>query len=188
MTTSLNDRSHSLMDEFFHKEDQKLIQQMREFQKFEEHKAALAKASGIKNESILKKLTELKIEPAALAALMLVPLVEVAWADGEVDEKERAVILSAAEKSGLAKESPQYALLEQWIQKRSDPRLMKAWSLYVEGLCEELSGAQINALKSEVMGMARAIAEASGGIMGLGMKTSSKETQILQKLETAFKK
>jgi hypothetical protein len=188
MSTVLSDRGRSLTDEFFHQEDQKLIQRLRETKKFEEHKESLAKASGIKNESILKKLTELKIDPAALVALTMVPLVEVAWADGEVDEKERTAILTAAEQSGLTRDSPQHALLEQWIQKRSDPRLMKAWLLYVSGLCEELSSAQINALRSEVLGLARTVAEASGGILGLGMKTSKKETQILQKLEAAFKK
>ncbi len=187
MATPLSERSRTLMDEFFHKEDLKLIAKLREIQELQQTKDALAKASGIKNETILKKLAELKIDPAVLTALTLVPLVEVAWADGEVDDKERAAVLAAAEKQGIQKDSTNYALLEQWITKRSEPRLMKAWSLYVEGLCSELSQAQVNALKVEVMTNARQIAESSGGFLGMGMKISAKEDQVLKKLEQSFK-
>jgi len=185
---ALSDYGRTLEDEFFHREDQKLLQRLRELKKMEETVAVLSQASGIKNETTLKKLVELNVPPATLAAAALIPLVEVAWADGTVDEKERAAILQASEKSGSGAGAVQRSLLEEWLRKKPEPRLFKAWTVYIEGLCDDLSQAQINALKVEVLSNARAVAEASGGILGVGYKISAKEEAVLKKLEAAFKK
>jgi uncharacterized membrane protein YebE (DUF533 family) len=95
--------SRQLEDAFFLKEDKKLIEKYKQLKKMEETKQRLAEVSGIKDEAILKKLVELKIQAETVASLALVPLVEVAWADGDVDESEKEAILMAVEKSGVAK-------------------------------------------------------------------------------------
>ncbi len=186
MANTLSDRSRTLVDEFFFKEDQKLIQRMREIKKMEETAATLSQVSGIRNETILKKLVELNVPPETLAAAALIPLVETAWADGMVDEKERAAIIQAAEKGGASE--VQRSLVDEWLKKKPEPRLFKAWTVYMEGLCGELSQAQINALKVEVTGNARMVAEASGGVLGMGFRISAKEEAVLKKIDAAFKR
>ncbi len=186
MANSLIDRSRTLEDEFFFKEDQKLIQRMREIKKMEETAVTLSQVSGIRNETILKKLVELGVSASTLAAAALIPLVEVAWADGTVDEKERTAILQAAEHGG-AGEVPR-SLVDEWLRKKPEPKLFKAWMVYMEGLCGELSQAQINALKVEITGNARMVAEASGGVLGTGFRISAKEEAVLKKIDGAFKR
>ncbi|MCJ2048106.1 hypothetical protein MKK58_26725 [Methylobacterium sp. J-078] len=55
-----------------------------------------AEASGITDDTLLRRLTNLGIGPDTLAALMLVPVVAVAWADGKMDDEERGSVLAAA--------------------------------------------------------------------------------------------
>ena len=95
--------SRQLEDAFFLKEDKKLIEKYQQLKKMEETKQKLSELSGIKDEAILKKMIELNIRPETLTSLLLVPLVEVAWVDGEVHEKEKQAILAAAEKKGIIK-------------------------------------------------------------------------------------
>ena len=64
--------------------------------KLEESKEALSEASGITNDSILENLFRLGIDAEMVAALQLVPLLEVVWAAGELDEKEKQAVLKAA--------------------------------------------------------------------------------------------
>ena len=77
-----------------------------------------------------------------MAALALVPLVEVAWADGQLDRKERGAILERAKESGIGAGSMEHALLEAWLDRRPDPKLLTAWTHLVRGVGEQLEGAR----------------------------------------------
>jgi len=186
MTNGLTSRARNLEDEFFRKEDQKLIQKLREMRQMKETREALAEVSGIKNEAILNKLVELQVRPETIAALALIPLIEVAWADGKIDEKERNAILKATETVGFAGRDIDRVLLEEWLDKRPDPILLNAWSVYIQGLCHALDAPQINLLKAEIIGHARQISEASGGILGITSKISAREEEMLGRIEKAF--
>lgn len=184
MASDLEKRGHSLEEEFFRKEDQKLIARLRELEKVKETHAELSKVSGIKDETVLKSLVALHIHPQTLAALATIPLVEVAWADGAIDDKERKVILDTAKKSG----GFDATLLEQWLGRKPEAKLLEAWRIYVQGLGKELGAKEFTNLKTDLLGRARAVAEASGGVLGLGNKVSAKEAQMLKTLEGAFGK
>lgn len=58
--------------------------------------------SSIKDTAVLDKSLAQKITSATLAALSLVPLAAVAWADRGGHDRERAAILSGAETTVLA--------------------------------------------------------------------------------------
>ena len=102
MPTGLNDRARNLEEVFFFKEDRKLIQKLREMQQMKESREALAQVSGITNEAVLDRLVKLKVRPESVAALALIPLIEVAWSDGRLDDKERKAVLAAVEEADFA--------------------------------------------------------------------------------------
>jgi len=181
----LGDKIRTLEDEFFRKEDQRFIQLRRDLQEKAVSREALAKVSGIKNEAILDKLLQLGIRAEVLAALALVPLVEVAWADGSLDDRERREILARAEKSGVAPGSPGHALLQSWLERKPEPKLLTAWIQMVAGLSEHMTPEQVQALRAGLVERARAIASASGGLLGVG-KISAAEADMIQQLESAF--
>ena len=111
---------------------------------------------------------------------------EVAWADGSVDDNERDAILAAAEAAGLARESASGRLLDGWLTQRPDREVLSAWKEYVEALCATLTDDGKNALKRDLVGRARSVAEAAGGFLGLGSKVSKSEQDMLDELERAF--
>ena len=182
----LGAQSRRLEDLFFLAEDRKLIEKARQIEQMKLTREALKEVSGIHNDQILQKLMDLKIDPKTISCLSLIPLVEVAWADGEVDEKERAAVLAAASDSGVKPGSVEHGILESWVQRRPEPQLIEAWSHYVRGLCEKLSPEERKLLRDDIMGQAKAVAEASGGFLGLTSKTSSSEERVLKKLDSAF--
>jgi hypothetical protein len=183
---SFSGRRRELEDKFFAQRDQELLKALREKAALRERKEALAEASGITDEDLLDQLQQLDIGAETLAALSLVPLIAVAWADGSIDLKERRAVLSAAEQKGIGTADPGYQLLERWLQQQPDPALLTAWMEYVSTLSQTLSEAALNALKEDLLGRARAVAEAAGGLLGLGNRVSKSEQAVLGELEQAF--
>jgi hypothetical protein len=182
----LGDRKKALEESFFVKENARLLERMKAEKKNKAIKERLAEISGIDDDAVLTKLASLDIEADTWAAISLVPLVEVAWADGKIDEKERRAVLSAAEANGISPGSPSHELLHSWLTHRPDARLLAVWGEYIVGLCANFSSREKAAVKEKVVGRARAVAEAAGGYLGLGRKVSPEEGVILSELEKAF--
>ena len=182
----LSGQSRRLEDLFFLAEDRKLIEQARQIEKMKLSCAALKEVSGIHDETILKRLVELEVDAKTVSCLSLVPLVEVAWADGEVDEKECQAVLAAAADAGMKPGGVDHELLKSWVCRRPQPQMIEAWAHYVRGLCAKLTPEEKRLLRQDIMGQARVVAEASGGFLGLGSKVSAHEERVLKKLESAF--
>jgi hypothetical protein len=178
-------RGKTLEDAFFLRQDEILTEQFHLMEKMKETKETLARISGITNQDVLQKLVDLNIPPDLVASLALVPLVEVAWADGEMDDKEKAAMLKA-EGTIFAKNSPDMAVLKCWMEHRPGPDLLEAWKHYIKGLCEQMTPKQKTDLKSEVIGHARQVALAAGGFLGFGDKISDAEQNMLKELQAAF--
>ena len=182
----LGDRKKALEDSFFAKENAKLVERMRAEREKTSAREGLGKVAGISDAAVLQKLVELGITSETWAAVALVPLVEVAWADGSLDDKERRAILAAAEANGVGAGSPSFELLENWLAVRPDSQMLEAWDGSIATLCADLDEREKQALMAEVVGRARTVAEAAGGILGLGNKVSAEEAEVLSRLERAF--
>ena len=113
----LGERGKTLEDEFFRKEDARLIEKLRELKAKEATREELSRVSGIKNAAILDRLIQLGVHAETLVALSIVPLTEVAWADGAIDAKEEQAILDRAAKSGVTPGSVSYDLLKSWLER-----------------------------------------------------------------------
>lgn len=181
----LHDRRKSLEEEFFHKESQKDLAAFKEKLAKQTSKQELKKASGMEDDEVLDKLVELGIRADTIAALSLVPLIKVAWADGTIQDGERESILQGAAGKGIDKESASFQLLEKWLEQEPPTSLFDAWAAYVQTLRAELKPEQASILKSQVMRFARVIAESAGGFLGLG-KVSGEEKQALAWIESVF--
>ena len=146
---------------------------------------ALREASGIADEALLRRLAGLGIRVETLAALTLIPIVEVAWADGRMDAKERDAILAGATSVGIEPGSPSFGLLELWTEDAPAPDLVQAWRDFIAALTAELAAAERAHLAEKIVGRARGVAEAAGGVRGRGA-VSPEEERVLQGLARAF--
>jgi hypothetical protein len=180
------DRRRALEEEFFRKEEQKLVELLRVKQEKEALRAVLAQSGSKISDALVNSLFEHGVTPKALAALALVPLVIVAWADGSDEQKEKTAIIQAATSIGVPTDGPGYALLQAWLEHKPPTKLLHTWETYTTALVATLTPEQREGMKSDIIGRARAVAQAAGGFLGLGPKVSAAEAQILERLEKAF--
>ena len=177
--------ARALEDSFFAKENARILQELRAASVLEEKKIEFREYLNIESEDVLDALIDLEVEPETLVAFTLVPLVEVAWADGEIQPKEREAILKAAMERGVEDGSPTCTLLRNWLQTPPDPVLLETWRGYIEELMGAIGERARDHLKSSSIGRARAVAEAAGGFLGIG-SISAAEKKVLEELEWAF--
>ncbi|MCU0304847.1 MAG: hypothetical protein MUC56_12410 [Thermoanaerobaculales bacterium] len=182
--TGLRKAGQALEESFFARENERLLRQLREKAAIAERRAALKAAMNLDNEQVVDALMELDVEPAAVAAFSLVPLIEVAWADGEIHAKERAAILKAAEERGIAIGTPNHDLLESWLDRKPGPALLETWKAYAVEIGLTLDAKLAADLRERMVGRAKAVAEAAGGFLGIG-SISKAEQAVIDDLESA---
>ena len=174
------ERGRSLENEFFYKVDQELKRKFREQQDAEYTRESLAAASGISDNTVLEELRLAGIRAETLAAVSLVPLIQVAWADGNLAEQERCEILSAAKEDGMSEDQPAFQLLGQWLERAPNSRLSAAWNDYISALAQVLSLDAMKVLKQNLWRRACAVAEAEGGILYVGTSQLKKEAYSIR--------
>jgi hypothetical protein len=182
----LSDRERALENAFFARQERALLEKLREGERARSRKEAIAAASGIRDDAVLDRIVALGIGPDTVAALALVPLALVAWADGSLDAKERAAVMEAAREAGLPAGGEAAHLLDSWLAAPPGAELKAAWRSYTAALAAGLDEAARTTLRRETVGRARRVAEATGGVLGLGRRVSEAEERVLKELDAAF--
>jgi hypothetical protein len=146
----------------------------------------IALASGITDRGVLKLLADLEVSSSVVAALALVPLVEVAWADGELAPEERLSVLRASEAQGIRAGTRAHALLASWMEHPPTKTLFQAWEAYIEAVFEPMVPEEREQLSADLVGRAREVALAAGHRGGPG-SISAEEEKVLERLEEALR-
>ena len=133
-------------------------------------------------------LARLGLSEATWRAVLLLPLVQVAWADGRVQVPERARILATAFEQGLL-DGDAGALVRGWLEKRpSDAELALGREVLValvhrhRGPGSELGPAALEAILEDC----RSVARAAGGLFDLAFTVDPREEAILDALRQAL--
>src|SRR5256885_16235134 len=103
---SFRDRERAEEAAYFRKEDEKLIEKLRQRAQLSEIAKALAEKLQVDDPALLKRIVELGVTLDTGAAFILAPLVEIAWADGHVSKAEHDTVLRLAFERGAAPGSP----------------------------------------------------------------------------------
>jgi len=175
--------ARTLEDAFFTKENARLLEQLKGKQKRE----ALREMVKVEDETFLDRLIELGIGPETVLALTLVPLIAVAWADGTLDGRERDAIIKAAEEKGVSPETAGHQLLETWLSRRPERELFDSWKQYVRGIWETFTDEERQRMRERTLDWAVAVAEASGGFLGVISKVSPAERVVIKELEKVLR-
>jgi len=183
---TLDARREALEESFFRKENEKLLERLRRKEEREHEREALGEAMEYHEHAVLDKLIDAGLRAETWLAVALVPLVEVAWADREVSHAERALILEAAEQSGIRAGGDARALLEQWLEDRPPPRLREAWKAYVSAIKESFGSTELDEFHQDTLERARAVAKAANHLLGFGFMISAAENAVLEDLDSAF--
>jgi tellurite resistance protein len=185
MSDALHKRQRALEEEFFAKKNQQLRDKLKATFDQEVTRESLKAATGITDPAVLERLIALQLRGETMAAFWLYPLVEVAWADGKLDGKERDAILEAAVAGGIERGSPGFEMLESAMADGPTEARRKVWFAYAKDLAERLDPSERRRVRDDLVGRIRRVAEASGGLLGVG-KVSSAEQRILDAVVGCF--
>ncbi|MDX7951900.1 hypothetical protein P7D22_12035 [Lichenihabitans sp. Uapishka_5] len=177
-SNDLQVRGRSLEDAFFTRENERLRLGLRA-------DPAAATDLGLADAGAFDRLRDMDVAGDTVAALTLIPVVAIAWADGDLHDKERAALLQAAEAAGIAPGSASHVLLESWLVRRPDPELFERWKSFIVALCADMPPRAVEGLRADLLHRAHAVADAAGGILGFA-RVSAREREILIELEHAF--
>ena len=175
--------ARALEEAFYTKENARLLEQLRE----KKQRAALREVVQIKDDAFLDRIIELGINSETVLALRLVPLLAVAWADGILDNRERDAIIKAAEEKGVSPETAGHQLLETWVSRRPDRELFESWKRYVRDIWETFTDEERRQMRKTTLDWALAVAESSGGFLGLTSKVSPAERAVIKELENVLR-
>ena len=181
----LHDRKASLEEAFFVRHNRDLQRRLQEKVARENAAELLRQESGIDDETTLEELVDLGITAETLTALSLVPLVQVAWADGRIQDAEREALLEAARGAGIDADSEALELLTGWLDEQPSRQMLEAWEEYVRALLASCSEGSRDALKAVTLDRAESVAQAAGGVLGIG-KIAASERAVLDRLAAVF--
>ena len=171
---------------FYAHRDHELLDRLKEQLEREDLKQALAEATGVENEEVLDLLVSYGARPETLAAVFLIPLIAVAWADGRVDSREREALVRAFKKKGATATSFGKTMLEGWLETKPDPGLFDAWCQFIEEAAKEFPPEEMQKLADEVIRQTIAVAEAAGSFLGITSGISPQERAVIDRVRAAF--
>ena len=183
MSVKLTDRGQALETEFFHQQDQKAIEALKNKLENKAASEALSEHIGVGNLDVVGSLVSNGINVETFAAIKFTPLVLVAWADNQLDEQERASILEKAQEKGVSEDIMK--VVGSWMSSKPNSSLKKAWIAFMTEYVQSLEGPQRNALKAEILGDSTDVAASSGGFFGFG-SISEPEQELIDELSAVF--
>jgi len=175
---ALHDRGRALEEEYFRRKDRELIEKLRQKAAAEDAQRALGASTGVADPEVLHELQALGFTPDTVALLPMLPVLQVAWAEGGVTPVERMLIEKLATARGIEPGGAADAQLMDWLANKPGDDVFQGATRLIRALVE--SGARVVADLSaaDLVDYCEQVASASGGILGMG-RVSAEEKQLL---------
>jgi hypothetical protein len=179
------ERGRSLEEEHFRKRDRELVERMREAAAAEQERRDLGQRTGLDDPQLLQELQSLGFTPETVSLLPLVPLVQVAWAEGGVAGAERDLIVKLARSRGVAEGSAADRQLAGWLATRPSEEIFIRATRLISALLATPAAASTGLTADDLVQYCESIASASGGMFGIG-RVSAQERELLSAIAADF--
>ena len=107
----LNPDARSLEEAFFAKKNAESLEKLRQKVRQEERRQAMREAVPNADDALVDHLLDIGLNPETVLALVLVPMLFVAWADGSIDGRERAAHRGDGVRVATVVDAPAHRLL-----------------------------------------------------------------------------
>lgn len=181
------EREKGIEEEYFLRKERELIEKLHHKLAGEKTRQHMEEATGIHDAEVIAALQELGFTPETVQLLHLTPLVQVAWASGSVDEREREMIIAAARQRGVPPGSPADIQLNEWLAKQPPHAFFETTLRAIRIFIAALPAEDQADARRDLVSYSMRIAEASGGFLGLG-KISDEERQALEEIANTLTK
>jgi hypothetical protein len=183
---ALHDRGRALEEEYFRRKDRELIEKIRQKAVAEDSQRALGALTGVTDPEVLRELQSLGFTPDTIALLPLMPVLQVAWAEGGVTPVERHLIEKLANARGIAPGSGADAQLMDWLANRPSDAVFSGAARLIHALLESGSSLTSDLTADGLVDYCEQVASVSGGIFGLG-RVSREERDLLASIARDLK-
>lgn len=133
-------------------------------------------------------LAELKIPRENHRLVMLLPMVYVAWADGQIHARERRLIMQIAEERGLLDNGGRETL-EYWLSVAPTESQLRTNLALLNDLCSS-NGHGADDFDADcaqaLIAYCQDVADAAGGMLGLTSPRSEAEQSALKRIAAAL--
>lgn len=181
----ITDEARRREEDYFRKRDRELIEKMRQAAAAAQTRRDLEEKTGLHDPALLRDLEELGFTLETISLLPLVPIVQVAWAEGGVSGAERRLIIQLARARGVQAGTPADRQLGEWLDRRPAADVFTRATRLIRAMLDQPSAdADLNA--DELIRYCESIAAASGGILGMG-RISAEERATLAKIAETLK-
>ncbi len=177
----LGDREQALENQYFQRHDRELIERLREQGRRQRDLSGLEDQLDVHDSVLLSHLREAGFNSSNLMLLHLVPLVEVAWSEGEVTLRERELILALAESRGVGPDSAAHNQLTTWLDQHPGQEFFDDAFEAIRKSLVLRDAPNRQQTKDELVAWCTRIAEASGGILRMA-PISREERECLNRI------
>lgn len=174
-------RRRGLEEDYFRRREQELVEKIRLRAEEQAGRRRLAETTGVTNEDILTDLQALGYTAETVRLLHLLPLVQIAWAEGDVSDRERGLIVEAARSHGVEPGSEADRQLADWLSTRPSEDFFGRTLRIIPAILEAGPSEEREARHRSLLDYCSAIASASGGLLGFG-KVSDEERRLLSRI------
>ena len=176
----LAERGRALEENYFRQRDSELIETQRLATVAERARDEMGRRTGIDDLAMLTELQVVGFTPETVTLLPVVPVLEMAWAEGGITPAERGLIVEFARSRGIEEHGVADEQLTAWIARRPDETVFQcARRLIAAMLSSGVSQAVGRMTASDLVAYCEKIAAASGGIFGLRVGRISAEERVL---------
>jgi len=171
---------------YFQKKDEALVDGLRAVFHKKINKQEIRETTGVTDEELLDRLVDMELNGEMMTAFKLIPIIEVAWAEGKPDAKTVRAVLEAGETQGIRPGSKGREMLERRLTSEPSADIRKIWLMYANALKQTLTPAHLAEFRGDLLALCRRVAEASGGILGMVLTTSAREQRIMDEVKKAL--
>ena len=183
---AFTERGRSFEEDYFRKKDRELIEKMRRAAAEDEAHSALGREAGTSDPELLRELRELGFTPETVRLLPLLPVLQVAWAEGGVSRAERDLLVGLARARGVAEGSAADQQLSEWLATAPSEGVFQRGTRLIRAMLESTEvAADLSA--EDLVGYCEQIAAASGGILGIG-RVSAEERALIERIAGEVKR
>lgn len=172
-------------EEYFRRKDRELVEKLRQAAAAEGARREMEHTTGIHDPAMLQELEELGFTPETVSLLPIIPVVQVAWAEGGVSDAERHLIVAFARERGIGPGSAADQLLEIWLAQRPSDDVFARAGRLIRAMLDHPEDHGETLTIEDLVHRCEAIAAASGGILGFG-KISAEEKAMLSRIQSAL--
>ena len=180
-------RGRTAEDEYFARRDRELIEAGRRKEADAAELRRLGEALGLSDEELLTRLRAAGLGPSHVAIVRLLPALEIAWSDGAVGKAEGELLKEQLRRHSDGQQPSAEAItkLDDFLMTRPPDQVFDLARRAAQIGMSEAGEGKGRELAMRIVAEARAVAEAGGGLLGLGT-VSTPERRALDALAAAL--